>query len=183
MFVRHQCWIQVYITKLWVACAIPIYGSMLLKFSVGESTTRRTLCPRRTPHIISRLAETGTQQPTYIISRSCVHMLLLIGVLCSERKAVSESKVSFRHVWTFASDNSTRLFHNINEQFGNNLSLCFSTSLSTANVVEYILVTSKVNQNKLSLEGRPVGAQDAPCPVYPKRTGCVLGTQVWNIGN
>ena len=153
---------------------------------LGESTTRRTLCPKRTPHIISRLADTGKQQPTYILSRSCVHMLLLIGVLCSERKAVSESKVSFWHFWSFASDNSTRPFHNTNEQFGNNLSLCFSTSLSTAIVVDYILVTFKVTQNKLSLEGRPVGAQDAPRPIYPKRTWCVLGThgtQVWNIGN
>ena len=69
------------------------YGRRLRTPEVGFAT----LCPRRTTHIISRLADTGTPQPTYIISRSSVHMLILIGVLCSERKAVSELKVSFWH--------------------------------------------------------------------------------------
>src|SRR6218665_648392 len=110
--------------------------------------------PKPHPRLIPGLADTGTQQPTYILSRSSVHIiLLLIGLLCSEGKPGSKAKVSFRSFLKFL---LIRRFFAISlRHFGYNLSLCFLTALSVAKVATNIIITSTVNviHNKLLIVG------------------------------
>jgi len=55
-----------------------------------------------------------------------------------EKKAVTESKVSFNLFLTFAGVILTRVSHPVTVHFGNSMSFCFSFALSTPNLATFI---------------------------------------------